>query len=1038
MDIATLSRRARRRSSLLESWPQPVVEIGMGTCGRAAGADDVLAAVRETLERVAPRGRVVPVGCLGLCYLEPLMAVRLPGEPFVYYGDLTAERAAAILTSCLEEDDVRPELALCTVGEGEIDGLPDLSELPMMKPQVRIALRNCGLIDPERIEHSLARGGYQGLQRALRMRPEEVVEEIKASGLRGRGGAGFPTGAKWEIARAERSATKVVVCNADEGDPGAFMDRSLLEGDPHAVLEGMLIAAYATGAEKGFLYVRAEYPLAVRRLRTALAQMTEYGLLGRDILGSGFDFDIRIREGAGAFVCGEETALIASIQGGRGTPRPRPPYPTQSGVRGWPTTINNVETLANVSAIMEKGAGWFSRYGTETSRGTKTFSLAGNVQRTGLIEVPMGITLGEIVFDIGGGGANGRQIKAVQTGGPSGGCIPIRLRDLPVDYESLAGVGSIMGSGGLVVMDENTCMVDMARYFLTFTQSESCGKCMPCRLGTRSMLETLEAICSGDGHPDDLKLLRDLSEAVKKGSLCGLGQSAPNPVLSTLTHFADEYEAHITEKRCPAAVCKPLLVSPCQHSCPVGVDVPRYVAAIAEGDYGGAVDIIRERNPFPSVCGRICHHPCESHCRRGELDRPVSIRALKRFAADWYFEHEPPAPAPFLRTRRERVAVIGSGPGGLACAFFLAQQGYGVKVFEALPVAGGMLTVALPEFRLPRAVIEREIDDLVARGIEIECDAPVADGHGVDDLLREGYSAVFIAAGATRSRPIGIPGEADGLEGLLSGLPFLEDVRLGRPVQVGRRVAVIGGGNVALDSARTALRLGAREVRIFYRRSREEMPVSDAEYDQAREEGVEVEFLVAPTSIVDDDGRVSGLHVVRMDLGEPDASGRRRPVPRPGSEGAVEADTVIVTVGQEPDLGFLAGDGIAQTRWGTLKVDPNTLATNVPGVFAGGDCVTGPGMVIDAIAAGRRAAVAIEKYLAGDDSPVDLCDRRTGPPAAGGPAVEGGETLEPRRDPPLLDVPLRCLCFDEVELDYEEADARREAGRCLRCDLEEA
>jgi len=1009
----------------------------MGTCGRAAGADDVLTAVQRTLDDVAPHGRVMPVGCIGLCYLEPLMAVHRPGRPFVYYGGLTPERAAEILRSSIVDDDPRPEYAACTRGEGSLPGIPELWDLPMMKPQVRIALRNCGLIDPERIEHYIARGGYKGLERALLMSPEAVIEEVKASGLRGRGGAGFPTAVKWGIARTAAGSGKMMVCNADEGDPGAFMDRSLLEGDPHAVLEGMLIAAYATGAERGFLYVRAEYPLAVRRLRKALAQMTEHGLLGRDILGSGFDFDMRIREGAGAFVCGEETALIASIQGGRGTPRPRPPYPAQAGLGGRPTTINNVETLANVSAILTRGAAWFAGYGTEKSRGTKTFSLAGNVERTGLIEVPMGITLGEIVFEIGGGALDGRGIKAVQTGGPSGGCIPIRLRDLPVDYESLAAVGSIMGSGGLVVMDEGTCMVDMARYFLTFTQSESCGKCMPCRLGTRSMLETLEDICGGRGTPEHLIVLETLSEAVKKGSLCGLGQSAPNPVLSTLTHFRDEYEAHINEKHCPAAVCKPLMVSPCQHTCPVGVDVPGYVAAIAEGDYLAAIDIIRERNPFPAVCGRICHHPCEQRCRRGELDAPVSIRSLKRFVADWYFEQDLPAPEPFPQTKEERVAVVGAGPGGLACAYFLAQDGYPVTVFEALPVAGGMLAVALPEFRLPRAVVEQEIDYLVARGVTIEYDSPIGDERTVDDLLHEGFSAVFIAAGAARSRPIGIPGEAEGVEGLYYGLPFLEDVRLGRNVRVGSRVAVVGGGNVALDSARTALRLGADEVRILYRRSREEMPVTALEYDQAREEGIAIDFLVGPTRLVRSNGKVDGLECVRMALGEPDASGRRRPVPLPDSEFPVDADTVIATVGQTPDIAFVRRDGIAQTAWETLAAHPNSLATNMPGVFAGGDCVTGPGMVIDAIAAGRRAALAIHKYLTGDDSPVDVHDRRTEPaePAAL-PPTEGDEVLEPRREPPALDISLRAVCFDEIERDYSEADARREAGRCLRCDLE--
>ncbi|RJQ51589.1 MAG: NADH-quinone oxidoreductase subunit NuoF [Desulfobacteraceae bacterium] len=542
----------------MENLPQPVIHIGMGTCGKAAGAAEVLEAARQTLKETGVLGRILQVGCIGMCYLEPLMAVRKPGRPFVLYGDLNPERTEKILTGYLLEDDAASRSAVCTLGEGSIDGIPRFVDHPMVKHQVRIALRNCGLIDPENIDHYIARGGYSGLQKALSMKPEAVVAEVKASGLRGRGGAGFPTGMKWEFARNAPGKDKYIICNADEGDPGAFMDRSLLESDPHAVLEGILIGAYAIGAEEGYIYVRAEYPLAIERLITAIDQMEAYQLIGEEILGGRFRFHLHIKEGAGAFVCGEETALIASIQGGRGMPSARPPFPAQSGLWGKPTNINNVETFGNVSAILQKGASWYAGFGTEKSRGTKTFSLAGKVQRTGLIEVPMGIPLGEIVYDIGGGGAKGKTLKAVQSGGPSGGCIPMTMRDLPVDYESLAAAGSIMGSGGLVVMDEDTCMVDIARYFLTFTQAESCGKCMPCRLGTKQMLDILEDVCAGRGKSEDIELLENLSEAVKKGSLCGLGQTAPNPVQTTLRYFRGEYESHILDKKCRSGVCKPL------------------------------------------------------------------------------------------------------------------------------------------------------------------------------------------------------------------------------------------------------------------------------------------------------------------------------------------------------------------------------------------------------------------------------------------------------------------------------------------------
>jgi NADH:ubiquinone oxidoreductase subunit F (NADH-binding)/(2Fe-2S) ferredoxin len=558
MDFASLQAKAERQWAWLETLPQPLISIGTGTCGRASGAGEILSVVRKTLKSARILARVIEVGCIGMCYAEPLMGVRKPGRPMIYYGGLTPEKAKAILTRFFSRDDPCPRWAEFSCGQGQIDGIESMERHPMMRSQVRIALRNCGHIDPTNIDHYIARGGYSGLKRALDLPPEAVIREIRDSGLRGRGGAGFPTGTKWALARQAPGRSKYIVCNADEGDPGAFMDRALLEGDPHAVLEGMLIAAYAIGAAEGYIYIRAEYPLAIERLEKAIADMRRCGLLGREVLGSRFRFEVAIKQGAGAFVCGEETALMASIQGGRGMPRPRPPFPAQSGLWGEPTTINNVETLGTVSAILQRGADWYSRYGTEHSKGTKTFSLAGKIRRTGLIEVPLGIRLAEIIEGIGGGAPEGKTLKAVQTGGPSGGCIPAERFDLPADYESLVAAGSIMGSGGMVVMDQDTCMVDVARYFLSFTQAESCGKCLPCRLGTRQMLDILENICRGQGREPDLDLLADLGETVQKGSLCGLGQTAPNPVLSTLRYFRQEYESHVRRHKCAAGVCQDL------------------------------------------------------------------------------------------------------------------------------------------------------------------------------------------------------------------------------------------------------------------------------------------------------------------------------------------------------------------------------------------------------------------------------------------------------------------------------------------------
>jgi len=559
MNFEEIKKKAQAQQQAALKSPKPRIFIGMGTCGIAAGAEAVLAVLKDELAKNKLEAEIIQVGCIGFCYAEPIVEIAKSGRPSIFYGDLTPELMAEIVRDYLVNDNPRPDLAMGSRGEGTIKDITPLSESPVIKPQVRLVMRNCGNIDPSSIDQYIANDGYTGLQRALKMKPQEVIDEIKKSGLRGRGGAGFPTGNKWQFCHDAAGSPKYIICNADEGDPGAFMNRAVLEGDPHAVLEGMLIGAYGIGAAEGYIYCRAEYPLAIQRLKGALEQMEKYGLLGDNILGSGFNFHIKIKEGAGAFVCGEETALMASIEGARGMPRPRPPFPAQSGLWGKPTNINNVETWAHVSAIMQKNAEWWANYGTPGSKGTKTFSLVGKVKRTGLIEVPMGITLREIIYGIGGGIVGDKNYKAVQTGGPSGGCLPTSFLDTPVDYETLAQAGSIVGSGGMVVMDEDNCMVDVARYFLTFTQLESCGKCIQCRWGTKQMLDILNDIVAGKGKEGDIELLLEVSDGVKNGSLCALGGTAPNPVLTTIRYFRDEYEAHIKEKRCPALACKALV-----------------------------------------------------------------------------------------------------------------------------------------------------------------------------------------------------------------------------------------------------------------------------------------------------------------------------------------------------------------------------------------------------------------------------------------------------------------------------------------------
>ncbi|MHC4630039.1 MAG: NADH-quinone oxidoreductase subunit NuoF [Planctomycetota bacterium] len=517
----------------------PIFFVGAATCGRAAGASEMLERLRGYIKAKSVDALVIEVGCLGLCYLEPLVIVHKPGAPRVCYGSVGPDEIVAILENHVLGNDPCAQWALGKVTAGELEGIGDFNEHPMLRRQVRRILRNCGLIDPEN--------------------PDKTLEEVKASGLRGRGGAGFPTWRKWQFCRNAPGETKYLICNADEGDPGAFMNRSLIEGDPHAVLEGVLIAGFTLGASQGYIYCRAEYPLAIHRLELAIDQMRELGLLGENIQASGFSFDLTIKKGAGAFVCGEETALIASIEGRRGMPHPRPPFPAESGLWGKPTVIQNVESLGNLPLILNNGAKWYAQYGSESSKGTKTFALAGKVERTGLVEVPMGITLKDVIYDIGGGIPGGKALKAVQTGGPSGGCIPAEKMDLTVDYESLTEAGSIMGSGGMVVLDEDNCMVDIAKYFLSFTQEESCGKCPPCRVGTRAMLSILERISAGQGQMADLDKLETIAQTVKDGSLCGLGQTAPNPVLTTLRYFRKEYEDHIEKRQCPAFVCSQII-----------------------------------------------------------------------------------------------------------------------------------------------------------------------------------------------------------------------------------------------------------------------------------------------------------------------------------------------------------------------------------------------------------------------------------------------------------------------------------------------
>lgn len=1002
-----------------------------GTACVAGKSFAIIDALNKELYKyaLADEVSVVTTGCNGFCGQGPLMVIK-PDN--IFYGWISLDD----IPNLVEEHFLkgRPLERLMFTPPKEKEPLPLISDIPFFQKQLLLVLRNKGLIDPEKIEDYIARDGYIATEKVLTsMSPVDVIDEIVKSGLRGRGGAGFPTGKKWDIARQQSKNPKYIIANCDEGDPGAYMDRSLVESDPHSVIEGLLIAAYAIGLSDGFIYIRSEYPLAIKRMETALSQAREYGLLGTDILGSGFDFDIEIREGSGAFVCGEETSLLRSIEGNIPEPSQKPPFPAESGLWGCPTVINNVESLGNVPVIIARGADWYSSIGTETSKGTKIFSLVGKINNTGLIEVPMGITLREIVYEIGGGIPNGKKFKAVQTGGPSGGCIPASMLDLPIDYESLREAGSMMGSGGMIVMDEDTCVVDVAKFFLQFTNDESCGKCTSCRDGSEALLEVLTRISAGQGANGDIKFLTELSEGIKDASMCGLGQTLPNPILSTLRYFEDEYLAHIEKKRCEAVVCKEIISSACQYTCPLSQDVPCYIGLIAQGKYEEAIRIVRKENPLPLVCGRVCHMPCEGKCSAGEGGEPIAIRSLKRFLADYELKNDIRIDEKPTQEHEEQVAVIGSGPGGLACAHFLALEGYNVTIFESQPVAGGMLALGIPEYRLPKEILNADIGRIKALGVDIKTNFAVGKDIQLSEL-RDNYNAIYISTGAHKGLKMKIPGEES--DGVLHAVSFLRDVNLGKEVNLGEKVIVVGGGFSAIDAARVAIRLG-KQTSIFYRRTKAEMPAIESEVDEAILEGVDIQFLTTPTGILSKNGKIHAIECTKMVLGEIDESGRRRPVPIPGSEYSVDVDTLILAISQKADLSCIGnGDGLGISKWNTIEVDPETLSTNIDGIFAGGDVVTGPNTVTDAMGHGKLAARMIDKYLKGEG--LERTYSVTRPAIHVEPVQLDEDELEDQHRMKMasLTVDQRLKSFQEVEFGFSEAEAFAEARRCLRCDLD--
>jgi NADH-quinone oxidoreductase subunit F len=1044
LDFSTFN--AVRETGLAKLAPsRPRVAVGMGTCGTGNGAEGVYHAFSEAIHRDGRDVRLASVGCFGFCAREPLVNVWTPGHPLVILHRVQTSDVEGILDD-LAAGKVTDGLALCKIEEwdhltahvkygiGHPD-IPNWSEVPFFRPQKKIVLRNCGLISPDDIEEYIGVGGYSALYKVLiDANPELVIEQIKAAKLRGRGGAGYLTGLKWEFLRKAQSDVKYVICNADEGDPGAYMNRNEIESDPHALLEGMIIGGYVMGASHGIVYVRAEYPLAVHRLTRAVEQARQYGLLGENILGRGFNFDIQMVEGAGAFVCGEETALIASLEGHAGRPRPRPPFPAQKGLYGRPTNINNVETWYNVAPIIAKGPAWFTETGSTKSAGTKVFSLVGKINNTGLVEMPLGTPLKTFIYDVGEGAPEGKHVKSVQTGGPSGGCIPLEMLDTPVDYETLAQLGSIMGSGGMVVMDEDNCMVDVARYFVEFTHSESCGKCIPCRVGLDKSLRILNNFTRGSASEHDLELLDEMGRMIRDTSLCGLGQTAPNPLLTTMRHFRHEFEDHIRAHRCRAGVCEDLALSPCENSCPLHMNIPQFLQLLKENRLEDAFLSVVMDNPLPASTGRVCQHPCDNRCRRHTVDAAVNMRDVHRYIADSIYqsdrfdalvkrviEHR-------LPPTDRKVAVVGAGPTGLAAAFYLSLLGHEVTVYESHAEPGGMLRYALPEYRLPGSVLEKEIELIRRLGVTFVCNTAVGADIALNDLDTQ-YNAVFLAIGTWKEAWVYLPGTE--LKGVYPALLFLEAIAKREPVQLGRKVIVIGGGNAAIDSARTARRMGS-DVTVVYRRERKDMPAIHEETDAAEDEGAKFMFLATPHRIVGgEDGGVRAIEVVKTKLGEFDTSGRRKPVPT-GEIQRLECDTVILAVGEAVDLDFVRANGLRIKDNNTLEVDRYTLETSRSKFYAGGDAISGASNVSNAMGYGKKAARNIDLRLMNQwrwdrIRPAFEYSRKPDTPSTA-----------PRHHVHELPAAERARNFEEAVTGLETVEACEEASRCLRCDIRDA
>ncbi len=1033
--------RERGMKKLLPDIPK--ISVGMGTCGMGNGAKEVYERIEKVIAAKKADIALSMVGCFGFCAEETIVNCYLPGKPLVIFHKVTTRDAENIVEN-LSKGIMPLKKALCKIerwnfftstiefGAGFVS-VPSWNEIPFFKGQTKLVLRNAGLINPEDIEEYIAVGGYSSLMKALKeMSRDAVLDEVKKSKLRGRGGAGFPTAIKWEMIKKIEKDKKYIICNADEGDPGAYMNRNEIESDPHSLIEGMLIGAYVIGAPEGIMYVRAEYPLAVDRFRKAAALAREYGIIGENIFGSSFHFDLSYVQGAGAFVCGEETALIASIEGKAGRPIPRPPYPAQKGLWESPTNINNVETWFNIPLIVAIGGNEFAKFGTQSSTGTKVFSLVGKIKNTGLVELALGTTLEKIIYQIGGGTGNKKKVRAIQTGGPSGGCVPVEHFNTPVDYESLSKLGTIMGSGGMVVMDQDNCMVDVARYFVEVTSSESCGKCAPCREGLSQALAILNKITHGEAAMDDLDTLENLAYVIKDSSLCGLGQTSANPVLTTLRYFREDYEKHIDQKRCKAGVCENLFMALCENSCPLHMNTPGYLQLLKEGRIEEAFELTLRDNPLPGTVGRICYFHCQMRCRRDMVDDPVSQGEIHRYLADTMYKMGKEKSI-YQRLIKEKlsptgknIAVIGAGPAGLTAAYYLVRLGHNVTVYDSHAKAGGILQYGIPAYRLPKDGLNKELELFKKLGVKFVFNVRVGGDLSFKALQKQN-DAVFIATGAQKDIELDIPGKE--LDGVLRGYEFLERFASGKPMRPGKKVVVVGAGNVAIDAARSCLRLGA-DVTIVYRRDRDEMPANAHEINDATDENIRFMFLSAPSRIIGDDkGKVSGLEIHKMKFDGFDHFGRKKPI-ETGEASFVPCNTLILAIGETVDFAPAKEIGLELKSNGSIKTHQPGCRTNLAKVYAGGDAITGPATVSEAMGIARHAAESIDFDLMKEKRFHHLFREFT---------YKNEIIAEPEVNKKIstkkIPVKERISSFQEVLTGYTGEQALQEATRCLRCDV---